>query len=441
MHICKYSSYLQMTSPSVAGKIFTYIPINVSWADARKYCWTQGAELATITTVEENNALATSIQSTFWIGMNDVTTENTWVWADGSLSGYRIWQSGEPNNAGNEDCTVIMSVSGVNAGLWNDVACSLLNGFVCSQCLNNASCVQVRQHATAVMSDRVACHDATVVIVFWKTATWLLFHLQMTSPTRPDKVFHYYSMASTWSVARSYCLATGGDIATIANPNEVSSLQTNLPWDPWFGLNDLATEGTYVWADGSNNTYRNWNTLQPDNANNEDCVSYVAATSSRWYDYNCSLSRGFLCAKCLNGLCFQVSQKMYYAIKLAQCTHANMSSHWQYMYAHSATEDSLLSEGQLHVCRYVCVCVCVCLELGILIFASNEVCHLWGFAVCSSGWWAPRLFGVNFCKHANEHSRHCDILCMGSATQPPLHLVALQHAQRYVTMPYLFALC
>ena len=40
-----------------------------------------------------------------WIGLNDLETEGTWVWADGDNSTFRYWGPGEPNNdLGVQDC-------------------------------------------------------------------------------------------------------------------------------------------------------------------------------------------------------------------------------------------------------------------------------------------------------------------------------------------------
>ena len=41
-----------------------------------------------------------------WIGLNDIVQEGVFYWVDGVLSNSTNtkWQSGEPNNKGNEDC-------------------------------------------------------------------------------------------------------------------------------------------------------------------------------------------------------------------------------------------------------------------------------------------------------------------------------------------------
>jgi hypothetical protein len=63
-----------------------------------------------------------AISADFWIGLNDRTTENTFVWSSGATSTYRSWGAGEPNNAaaGGEDCAAFLIVN----GLWNDINCN-----------------------------------------------------------------------------------------------------------------------------------------------------------------------------------------------------------------------------------------------------------------------------------------------------------------------------
>lgn len=56
------------------------------------------------------------ITETVLIGYNDLNTEGTFVWHSGDAATYSNWNSGEPNNAGNEDYTTIETSGG-----WNDV--------------------------------------------------------------------------------------------------------------------------------------------------------------------------------------------------------------------------------------------------------------------------------------------------------------------------------
>ena len=108
-----------------------------------------GGYLVTVNTKAENTFLTTEFYAAYgnralWIGANDIDTENTWVWDNGTTSGdngttdnicgtgcnpysdatwadgTRKWNNSEPNNSGNEDCANITNSN----GFWNDLRCS-----------------------------------------------------------------------------------------------------------------------------------------------------------------------------------------------------------------------------------------------------------------------------------------------------------------------------
>ena len=60
-----------------------------------------------------------------WLGINDIHTEGNWVWSDGSPANFENWQTGEPNNNGDQDCGQMYS------GRWDDDKCQVLKSFIC----------------------------------------------------------------------------------------------------------------------------------------------------------------------------------------------------------------------------------------------------------------------------------------------------------------------
>ena len=107
---------------SRAGHSYYYCSTTVTWASAQATCEALGANLITIDDAFENNFIAgeplPGPNLGFWIGANDIASEGTFAWADGTPWAFSNWLTGEPNDAnGNEDCTVW-------AGTWNDVPCS-----------------------------------------------------------------------------------------------------------------------------------------------------------------------------------------------------------------------------------------------------------------------------------------------------------------------------
>ena len=91
-------------------------------------------------------------------------------------------------------------------------------------------------------------------------------------------VHGYYN----WYSGSSYCISYGFDnLATISSHEENAMLSNASPFgsDCWIGLNDISSEGTYVWVDGSDSTYREWYTNQPNSA-----TSYFDAVARRYYN-------------------------------------------------------------------------------------------------------------------------------------------------------------
>ncbi|XP_018535589.1 CD209 antigen-like protein E [Lates calcarifer] len=90
-----------------------------TWEESRKDCLQRRADLVIITTKDEL-VFVSKFYSRTWIGLSDMQQENKWRWVDGSdLEGRGFWQSGEPNNVGNEDCVELSNPNGE----WNDMPC------------------------------------------------------------------------------------------------------------------------------------------------------------------------------------------------------------------------------------------------------------------------------------------------------------------------------
>jgi hypothetical protein len=88
---------------------------SATWTTARSNCAAMGGYLVTITTSAEQSFIF-NIWPSGWIGLTDEVSEGTWRWVTGETYSYKNWNSGEPNNAGNEDY-----VQFVSNGRWNDL--------------------------------------------------------------------------------------------------------------------------------------------------------------------------------------------------------------------------------------------------------------------------------------------------------------------------------
>ena len=96
-------------------------------------CQISGAYLVEIQSENENNFVASLPKTNMdlWIGYTDKVEEKKWVWIGSQTTGgYSNWHSGEPNNAGNQDCALIW---GHYQGrtTWDDRSCGDKKHFVC----------------------------------------------------------------------------------------------------------------------------------------------------------------------------------------------------------------------------------------------------------------------------------------------------------------------
>jgi hypothetical protein len=134
---------LEITSPTVPGKKFITYSYPLSWSNARIRCRADGGDIATVLSQEEQNTIVNRLPGrAMWIGLNDISAEGTFVWADGSDSKYTNWHGGQPDNwMSNEDCAHFVD-SGWNANTWNDNHCDVSLYFLCAKC-GGAACIQV----------------------------------------------------------------------------------------------------------------------------------------------------------------------------------------------------------------------------------------------------------------------------------------------------------
>lgn len=107
----------------------------LTWISAEDDCRSWGGRLTTIPNASVNGCLTTTVS--LWIGLNDISIEDQFEWADGTpLGSFTQWNSGEPDNQqGTEvvesDCVRILSSSGD----WSDEGCngSRDYGYVCER--------------------------------------------------------------------------------------------------------------------------------------------------------------------------------------------------------------------------------------------------------------------------------------------------------------------
>jgi len=114
------------------------------------------------------------------------------------------------------------------------------------------------------------------------------------SSPAPDFGFQLFTEVKSWENAKKDCEQRGLQLAYIGSAAENEALRSLTTRSLWIGANDLATEGQWVWVDGSPATYTLWNNGEPNNSGgNEHCCQYY--TSGLWNDANCANSNAYAC--------------------------------------------------------------------------------------------------------------------------------------------------
>jgi hypothetical protein len=116
----------------VRGLSYCFNTNDRTWQEAKRACATDGGELATFRTTDDNRAAHDAMAARFaakrmWIGLTDGGEEGNWSWASGSAVEFTAWQPGEPNDFNGEDCGELHA----DVWMWNDLDCNVPLPSVC----------------------------------------------------------------------------------------------------------------------------------------------------------------------------------------------------------------------------------------------------------------------------------------------------------------------
>lgn len=104
----------------------------VSWHVARENCQKLHSQLANFANKEEFLAVIGNLRrrNDYWITINDLESEGTFLTEEGFPPQFTKWHGGEPSNGGdNEDCVQLKYMDHFH--LMNDRGCDLANPYIC----------------------------------------------------------------------------------------------------------------------------------------------------------------------------------------------------------------------------------------------------------------------------------------------------------------------
>lgn len=77
-------------------------------------------------------------EESLWTSGNRLTDKTSWRWLSGESVKEFYWNSGEPNNAGGEECISIKRQGDVYG--WNDALCNQLFYYICEYPIEQNNC-------------------------------------------------------------------------------------------------------------------------------------------------------------------------------------------------------------------------------------------------------------------------------------------------------------
>jgi len=288
-------------------------PVPRPHALAVQHCLDYGSAPVVLNDISEEQWLRSRLPGypldTLWLGLTDEEEEGHFVWWGGFEPPYVNWNPGEPNDWGGEDCAQLLVW-----GQWNDLPCDAELPVACEDpcppgldvdgdgfgpcdldCDDGDPTVYVGadeicgdgidQDCSGADSDSPACLAADAVVLSFQVAGSKFLLL----PAGIDR-----------NAARKVCQTqfTAGDLAWFETQMVQDQVRTALDQvapgsEVWFGLNDLAAEGVYVWADGTTPVFFNWASGQPNNSGEQDCTRMLG--NGKWNDTECASNYPALC--------------------------------------------------------------------------------------------------------------------------------------------------
>ncbi|XP_067660797.1 C-type lectin BfL-2-like [Haliotis asinina] len=111
-----------------------------------------------------------------------------------------------------------------------------------------------------------------------------------------NKCYRFYTEAKEWLSAQRKCESAGANLVHIHDDKARDVMRSFISNGViWIGLNDRASEQSWVWADGSAMTSNYWNPGEPLTSRDSNCVSYNPHRSGGWDDVMCTNKYRFVC--------------------------------------------------------------------------------------------------------------------------------------------------
>jgi len=282
---CPPSSYFSSSD----GRCYLYVATPQAFLTAEQTCSQYGGHLASMSNAFINSFVVgeaslyfgTIVVPDIWIGANNLNSDNTWKWTDGTSFTYTRWGANEPNQPTTNNCASLQTAD----GSWKAGNCYQPKSFVCAL-----------PTMTAPSNAPVTCPSQKP----YCDSEWTFFSETLSC--------YKVQYGSKWAQAEAQCVVLNSHLASIHSDNE-NSFITDLTYTDenkqnnqlWIGLSYVNSQ--YVWSDGTPSDYYHWHKGEPSNPGKENCIELYSYSDaySYWNDENCDENmRAFICKKAAN---------------------------------------------------------------------------------------------------------------------------------------------
>uniref|UniRef100_A0A4W5L1V1 Macrophage mannose receptor 1 n=1 Tax=Hucho hucho TaxID=62062 RepID=A0A4W5L1V1_9TELE len=245
--------------------------------DAKQTCQQSDSILVDVADRYENAFLVSLVglrpEKYFWTGLSNMADVDTFKWTASSEVKFTHFNVGMPDRK--QGCVAMKT--GMFAGLWDVVSCSNKEKYICKKMAEGVTSTMAPP-TTPALSCPSGWSPAAKRNVCYK------LHKKVTENKK------------SWSEAREFCKAIGGDLMSIHSATDLNSSPYHSSDGAWIGLSNLDPNAGFVWADGSAFGYENWGFGEPNNYNdNEKCAEVQFYYGRHWNDRHCDAYNDWIC--------------------------------------------------------------------------------------------------------------------------------------------------
>ncbi|XP_068604963.1 macrophage mannose receptor 1b [Brachionichthys hirsutus] len=258
---------------SIGNDSIKAVAKNLTWADAQKNCERDKASLAFLRnewTQAYIELLVTNLKAPVWIGLNKKETGGYFRYIDGWHLNFASWAEREPSS--DKPC-VHMDLD----GKWRTA--------YCNQSMNSV-CMQTTDVPPTESNDYPGVCPEEAQEEYRESYTWLPFKANC---------YLFATDEIEWADAASSCVRHGGLLASIADPDEQTFINSTVAifqdshTSFWIGLYKTH-KGTWKWLDQTVLDYTNWATDEVENEFAEMSTGDgMWRSGRRWHD------RAYIC--------------------------------------------------------------------------------------------------------------------------------------------------